>query len=227
MYVFSYKSSQAQMKLNNRQVKHRWSIVVLVAIILSCSIFVHIKRIKKSTNPLHNIKFSLPVGPPVDRKCTNCGCQFRIAGPIWNSRLHDYEFVEMLKKNLDVKLNDASDDEVGKKRFSTYRRLKGMLYMVGEELPDSPFFYSLNEFRRVLRLGTIPSADFKSAILNAGFQVSQSHTNPDSFKTNAPSALVWDIILAWFKLNLKEDENTQSETKNMANNKKNEKHVFK
>ena len=38
--------------------------------------------------------------------------------------------VEMLKKNI-----EADNDEIGKLRFNTYRRLKGMLYVVSEELP--------------------------------------------------------------------------------------------
>lgn len=47
---------------------------------------------KKSTTELTQIKYSLPNGPPVERKCTNCGSNYRVAGPIWNKRLHDYEF---------------------------------------------------------------------------------------------------------------------------------------
>lgn len=150
---------------------------------------------EKSNHPTTSIKFTLPIGPPVERKCKNCGSNYRVAGPIWNSRLHDFDFVEMLKKNL-----NAETDELGKQRFGTYRRMKGMLYVVSEELPDSPLFYSLNEFRRVLRINTIPATNFRSAILNAGYEVSQSHTNPDSIKTNAPSSLIWDIIMTWYRL---------------------------
>lgn len=47
---------------------------------------------KKSKHEHTQIKYSLPIGPPVDRKCANCGSNYRIAGPIWNNRLHDYEF---------------------------------------------------------------------------------------------------------------------------------------
>lgn len=158
---------------------------------------------QKSKNPTTDIKFSLPIGPPVDRKCAICASNYRMAGPVWNKRLHDYEFIEMLKKNLE---NGVRSDEEGKKRFGTYRRMRGMLYLVGEELPDSPFFFSLNEIKRALRFGTIPSADFRSAILNAGYEVSQSHTNADSFKTTAPVELIWDIILTWVRASEKPDE---------------------
>lgn len=46
----------------------------------------------KSKDALTQIKFCLPIGPPVDRKCTNCGANYRVSGPIWNARLHDYDF---------------------------------------------------------------------------------------------------------------------------------------
>lgn len=151
---------------------------------------------QKSKHPTTDIKFSLTIGPPVDRKCAICGSNYRVAGPVWNSRLHDYEFIEMAKKNLEA---GVQSDEEGKKRFGTYRRMRGMLYLVGEELPDCPFFYSLNEIKRVLKFSTIPSADFRSAILNASYEVSQSHTNADSFKTTAPVELIWDIILTWVR----------------------------
>lgn len=113
----------------------------------------------------------------------------------------------MLKANL----NRAETDEVGKQRFNTYRRLKGMLYVAGEELPDSPLFYSVNDIKPVLRMPPIPLADFRSAILNAGYKVSQSHTNPDSIKTTASSSLVWEIILSWYRAKI---ENESNEIKN-------------
>ena len=35
---------------------------------------------------------------------------------------------------------------------------------------------------------------FRSAVLNAGYRVSLSHTNSRSLKTDAPSDVVWDIM---------------------------------
>ncbi|GBM11453.1 hypothetical protein AVEN_212553-1, partial [Araneus ventricosus] len=36
-----------------------------------------------------------------------------------------------------------------------------------------------------------------SAVLNAGYQVSLSHTSPTSLKTDAPPEVIWDIMRAW------------------------------
>lgn len=51
----------------------------------------------------------------------------------------------------------------------------------------------------VLRCSVPPLNDIKSAIVHAGFTVSQSHTEPHSIKTNAPVSLLWDIFREWVK----------------------------
>ena len=38
---------------------------------------------------------------------------------------------------------------------------------------------------------------FRSAILNAGYQVSNTHTSPRALKFNAPKELIWDILREW------------------------------
>jgi len=35
---------------------------------------------------------------------------------------------------------------------------------------------------------------FRNALLNGGYQVSASHTEPEAIKTNAPSSVIWDIL---------------------------------
>ena len=37
----------------------------------------------------------------------------------------------------------------------------------------------------------------RSAILNAGYQVSTSHARQDAIKTNAPQTVIWDIMRAF------------------------------
>ena len=36
-----------------------------------------------------------------------------------------------------------------------------------------------------------------SALLNEGFRVSTSHTNPLAVKTDAPHSVIWDIMREW------------------------------
>ena len=39
----------------------------------------------------------------------------------------------------------------------------------------------------------------RSALINAGHRVSQSHTDPLALKTDAPQAFLWDIMRHWVK----------------------------
>ena len=36
-----------------------------------------------------------------------------------------------------------------------------------------------------------------SALINAGYRVSQSHTNPLALKTDAPQEFLWDVMRHW------------------------------
>lgn len=114
-----------------------------------------------------------------------------MGGPIWNREIHSLIFVEKLKSNL----------QSGNYDFKTSKRLFGMLQLVSEELPNAPLFYGLDRISRVLHCTTPKMKDFRSAILNAGYQVSYSHAYKTSVKTNAPSLLIWDIMREWCKAN--------------------------
>ena len=42
--------------------------------------------------------------------------------------------------------------------------------------------------------------DIRSAVLNAGYQVSSSHADKDALKTNATPNEMWDVMRGWVKL---------------------------
>lgn len=41
---------------------------------------------------------------------------------------------------------------------------------------------------------------FRSALMNQGYRVSSSHTNPQAVKTDAPHSAIWDIMREWVGL---------------------------
>lgn len=41
------------------------------------------------------------------------------------------------------------------------------------------------------------SYSYRSALINLGYEVSNSHTGPNTLKTNAPNSVLWDVIRAW------------------------------
>ena len=38
---------------------------------------------------------------------------------------------------------------------------------------------------------------FRSALMNANYEVSYSHCSKNSIKTNAPSEIIWDLLREW------------------------------
>lgn len=130
-------------------------------------------------------------GPPVDRACGECGRSFYLGGPIWSDPIHDLDFVKLMKEHL--------EGEGG--YLGTARRMTGMLTLAEEELPAAPLFYDLSTLSKTVHSTCPPLAKFRSAVLNAGYQVSLSHVCPKSIKTNAPASVIWDIMREWAKLN--------------------------
>lgn len=58
------------------------------------------------------------------------------------------------------------------------------------ELPN-PLYYSAHELAHVLHCEQPSNKIFYSAVMNAGYKVSQTHCNAKGFKTDAPSEVIW------------------------------------
>ena len=69
-----------------------------------------------------DVKYKLPVGPPVGKACEHCGHGFLLGGPLWIDPIHNLEFVRDLLDGL-----EGRDEE-----FGTFERMKGMLTLAGE-----------------------------------------------------------------------------------------------
>lgn len=98
----------------------------------------------------------------------------------------------------------------------------GMLSLAFEEV-DNPLYYVLDELCSVMHVNA-PSQNLvryvniffrfiyaricktsfsfsRSAVVNAGYQVSNSHCHKNSLKTNAPYHVIWDVLRKWCELN--------------------------
>lgn len=67
-----------------------------------------------------------------------------------------------------------------------------MLTMVHEELDDI-LYYVHDQLANTVKVSVPKAQSVRSAILNAGFNVSGAHCNAKALKTNAPMQLLWDI----------------------------------
>lgn len=65
-------------------------------------------------------------------------------------------------------------------------------YQLGSQHITSVFFPGTHFFRWVCFFFR-----FSSALLNAGYRVSSSHTEMNLFKTDAPISFIWDVYLAY------------------------------
>lgn len=130
--------------------------------------------------------YKLPCAPIVDQLCEHCHHWQHMGGPIWLGPLHDQTFVSKLLCNL------------SSMELKTLRRMEGVLTMIHEEL-DVPLYYSLDRLMSIVKCHVPPMLLFRSALLNAGYKVSYSHTSKVSIKTDAPNNVIWDVVRAWEK----------------------------
>ncbi|KAI6659102.1 tRNA (guanine(26)-N(2))-dimethyltransferase isoform X2 [Oopsacas minuta] len=144
-----------------------------------------------STQPLgkiitddKSIKYKPAIGPPVDRECAFCGWTHHIGGPIWLDPIHDLNFVKDVLTSLDVESH----------QYKTVDRLNGILTMITEELQDVPLHYTTQQLCTTLNTSMPKTQKLWSAIKNAGYKVSYSHTDKSSLKTNMPSDIMWDFM---------------------------------
>jgi tRNA (guanine26-N2/guanine27-N2)-dimethyltransferase len=78
-----------------------------------------------------NVLFKAHVGPPVPEKCPECGSPLHVAGPMWNGRIHDPQFVGRILEHLE----DNGDN------YGTSTRMRGMLSVAKEVGTLSLFFF--------------------------------------------------------------------------------------
>lgn len=126
-----------------------------------------------------------PADAVVGDKCKICAGRYILGGPIWSDPIHDFDFLKLLKDELSM------ENVVNELR--TYRRIQGLVYMCSEELAV-PLFYSMTQMSSIARMRVPRVRDIMSALANAGYSVSSTHTNQNGLKTDAPSHVVWDIF---------------------------------
>ncbi|XP_075404009.1 tRNA (guanine(26)-N(2))-dimethyltransferase isoform X1 [Tenrec ecaudatus] len=171
------------------KVKASASKQALVFQCVGCGAF-HLQRLGRASAASGNrIKFSAACGPPVTPECEHCGQKHQLGGPIWAEPLHDLDFVSRVLQA--VTANPG--------RFHTSERIRGVLSVITEELPDVPLYYTLDHLSSTIHCNTPSLLQLRSALLHAGFRVSLSHACKNAVKTDAPTSVLWDIMRCWEK----------------------------
>lgn len=135
-----------------------------------------------------NVKYSPPlVEGSISSHCTICGGVMMMGGPIWNGPLIGDGVAESLMAEI----------ESGVGEFKARDRVGAIVRLVEEEVRTVPLFMHLPSMCKVLRVCPPPAASVRSVLAKKGYEVSQSHTDPQAIKTTAPPELVWDILRLW------------------------------
>ena len=74
------------------------------------------------------------------------------------------------------------------------------LILLMQELHDIPLFFSLHNIAGTVKCTSPSLVMFRSAVLNAGYQISSTHVNPLGVKSDAPWDVIWDIMRCWVSL---------------------------
>ncbi|KAM8987135.1 tRNA (guanine(26)-N(2))-dimethyltransferase [Ara ararauna] len=150
----------------------------------------HLQRMGKATAHGNGFKYGAATGPPVGPTCEFCQQRHQLGGPIWAEPLHDVPFVQRVLAAL----------ERSPQRFQTQERMQGVLSGIAEELSDVPLYYTLEGLSSTVHCNTPSLLQFSSALLHAGYRVSLSHACRTAVKTDAPPAVLWDILRCWVRL---------------------------
>ncbi|KAM5309281.1 tRNA (guanine(26)-N(2))-dimethyltransferase isoform 2-T2 [Glossophaga mutica] len=171
------------------KVKASASKQALVFQCVGCGTF-HLQRLGKASGVSGGrVKFSAACGPPIAPECEHCGQRHQLGGPLWVEPIHDLDFVSRV-------LGAVSTNP---SRFHTSERIRGVLSVITEELPDVPLYYTLDQLSSTIHCNTPSLLQLRSALLHAGFRVSLSHACKNAIKTDAPASALWDIMRCWEK----------------------------
>lgn len=133
----------------------------------------------------------------VGETCPESGSSWKIGGPFWGHPIHKQDIVdELLERVVKVWKPEKNTTEENISSISTAPRLAGLLTTISEELKDSPFYFLLPDLASTLGIRTPPRMEFQSALINAGYRVSQFHHEPNAIKTNAPNYVVIQLLFS-------------------------------
>ena len=74
----------------------------------------------------------------------------------------------------------------------------GALTIMQEELADRPLYYVLDNLCNILHAVTPSHAQFRSALIHAGYKVSSTHAHESGMKTDAPSTGILFFFVFFF-----------------------------
>ncbi|KAL2816767.1 N2,N2-dimethylguanosine tRNA methyltransferase [Aspergillus granulosus] len=62
-----------------------------------------------------------------------------------------------------------------------------------------PLYFTLSSLSKVLHTTTVPEEAFRGALRGLGYKCTRSHAKPNTVRTDAPWAVIWEIMREWVR----------------------------
>lgn len=198
--------------------------------------FLSQSRAKKDRNDDTIYKFSLAKGPSVNQYCSHCGLKTHLSGPMWGGPIHNPHFIRRILATLPSLSREtyATIPRIeGMLSLALHESASFVTQPASTEssvqsLPESaseaenaqafpsvnpsvrdthPLFITPSTLAKVLHCVSPSEAAFRGALMHLGYRTSRSHTKPGTICTDAPWAVIWEVMREWIrqKAPIKED----------------------
>ena len=130
-----------------------------------------------SCGTCHAFSTSTGVVPRLTGRCSNCGSDEDLAGPLWLGRLYD-------KSKVSKAITFAG----------AMPEAKAILERLHKEL-DIPFFYSIPKMTKSMGIGSVSSLRVIESINKSGYPATPTQFEKDAVKTTAPLSAVGKTVM--------------------------------
>lgn len=126
------------------------------------------------------------------QECPECGAQHQIGGPFYTGPLYDQDFVKSC-------IRTCEEDPQRLTGITMWKKIRGLLVAISEEHADLPLHYIAQNLCSKMKLPQLPLRQFKGTLIALGYRASHFHREPEAVKTDAPNAVVYDLMRRWAK----------------------------
>jgi len=205
------------------QVKRQASLHGMVLMCSGCHSFWphHIGRIQEQGNSVKYSPGQMDAPLHAGCRCPECGGHIKMGGPFWLGPMHNKAFVRRALASVQAspperfatsqriigsltlcseELQYGYDNEEEETQHVKDLRKKSKVSPLPTPTEHSSIlFYSLSHIFQMVNSSCPKISVIRSALLNAGYRVGQTHAFPHGLKTTAPPSVIWDIVRCYLE----------------------------
>ena len=117
------------------------------------------------------------------RKCSACGSNMSVAGPLWLGKLWIKEFCISMRKSAE------------ERKLKNQKRILKFLSLIENEVNAPATYYVIDKICDKFNLSVPPLAETIEALRETGFQATRTHFNSKALRTSAPAKVVKETVI--------------------------------